>query len=93
MREKGLAGDREIDGIVFGSEKKRLSIKLKLLGIGNPEIGNEALTRNVDLFLTDRLTDMIVKQANKIGIKVIQFRNNDPNHTLDEVYEFLAKSV
>jgi hypothetical protein len=92
MKEKGLAGDREIDGIVFGSENKPLSIELKLLGIGNPEIGDEALARNVALFLTDRLTDMMVEQANKIGIKVIQFRNNDPNHTLDEVYEFLAKS-
>ena len=88
MKEKGLAGDREIDGIVFGSENKPLSIELKLLGIGNPEIGDEALARKVDLFLTDRLTDMMVKQASKIGVKVIQFRNDDPSHTLDEVFEF-----
>ena len=92
MKEKGLAGDREIDGIVFGRENKPLSIELKLLGIGNPEIGDEALARKVDLFLTDRLTDMMVEQANNMGIKVIQFRNEDPNHTINEVYEFFTKA-
>ena len=92
MKEKGLAGDREIDGIVFGRENKPLSIELKLLGIGNPEIGDEALARKVDLFLTDRLTDMMVEQANNMGIKVIQFRNEDPNHTIDEVHEFFTKA-
>ena len=30
----------------------------------------------------------MVKQASKIGVKVIQFRNDDPSHTLDEVFEF-----
>ena len=92
MKEKGLAGDREIDGIVFGRENKPLSIELKLLGIGNPEIGDEALARKVDLFLTDRLTDMMVEQANNMGIKVIQFRNEDPNHTINEIYEFFTKA-
>jgi len=92
MKEKGLTGSREIDGIVFGSENKKLTIELKLLGIGNPEIGDEALARNVDLFLTDQLTDMMVEQAKEIGVKVIQFRNYDHGSVLNEIYEFFNKA-
>jgi len=92
MKKKGLVGDREIDGIVFGSENKKLTIELKLLGIGNPEIGDEALARNVDLFLTDKLTDMMVEQAKEKNIKVIQFRSNDHNSVLYEIYEFFNKA-
>jgi hypothetical protein len=38
---------------------------LKLLGIGNPEIGDEALARKVDLFLIDRPTEMVKKESEK----------------------------
>jgi len=92
MKEKGLVGSREIDGIVFGSENKTLTIELKLLGIGNPEIGDEALARKVDLFLTDQLTEMMVEQAKEKGVKVIQFRNYDHGSVLYEIYEFFNKA-
>jgi len=92
MKEKGLVGDREIDGIVFGSENKKLTIELKLLGIGNPEIGDEALARKVDLFLTDQLTDMMVEQAKEKGMKVIQFRDYDHGSVLYEIYDFFNKA-
>jgi len=92
MKEKGLVGDREIDGIVFGSGNKKLTIELKLLGIGNPEIGDEALARKVDLFLTDQLTDMMVEQAKEKGMKVIQFRDYDHGSVLYEIYDFFNKA-
>ena len=48
MKRKGLVENREIDGIVFSDDsKKALQIELKLLGIGNPEIADEALARKV----------------------------------------------
>ena len=54
MKKKGLVGDREIDAIVFNKKEEPIIIELKLLGIGNPEIGDEALARKVDLFLVDK---------------------------------------
>jgi hypothetical protein len=87
MKKKGLVENREIDGIVFSDDsKKALQIELKLLGIGNPEIADEALARKVDLFLIDRLTPMMMKEAAKIGMKVIELRSEE---ALNDIYEFL----
>jgi len=91
MKKKDLVGNREIDAIVFNKEKKPLTIELKLLGIGNPEIGDEALARKVDLFLIDRLTEMMIKESEKVGVKVIEFRQED---SLMEIYKFfISKKV
>ncbi len=91
MKRKGLVGNREIDAIIFSKDKKPLTIELKLLGIGNPEIGDEALARKVDLFLIDKLTDMMIEEARKIGVKVIEFRQKN---SLKELYGFLlSKNV
>lgn len=91
MKKKELVGNREIDAIVFSRDKKPITIELKLLGIGNPEIGDEALARKVDLFLIDRLTEMMIGEAEKIGIKVVEFRQKE---ALKELYEFLqSKNV
>jgi hypothetical protein len=87
MRKKGLIGSREIDAIVFSKDKEPITIELKLLGIGNPEIGDEALARKVSLFLTDKLTDMMKQEAEKMGIKTIEFRQENP---LMEIYRFFA---
>lgn len=90
MKKKGLVKNREIDGIVFSDDgKKALQIELKLLGIGNPEIADEALARRVDLFLIDRLTPMMIDEANKLGIKVIELRKED---ALFEIYKFLKSN-
>lgn len=86
MKKKGLVGNREIDAVIFSKDKKRLTIELKLLGIGNPEIGDEALARRVDLFLIDSLTEMMINEAEKVGVKVIEFRQEE---ALKELYEFL----
>lgn len=86
MKKKKLVGNREIDAIIFSREKKPITVELKLLGIGNPEIGDEALARKVDLFLIDRLTEMMIAEAAKIGVKVIEFRQEN---ALQELYEFL----
>ena len=91
MKKKDLVGNREIDAIIFSRDKKPLTIELKLLGIGNPEIGDEALARKVDLFLIDRLTEMMIAEATNIGVKVIEFRQEN---ALQELYEFLkSKNV
>lgn len=87
MKRKGLVENREIDGILFSGKERVLQIELKLLGIGNPEIGDEALARKVDLFLIDRLTDMMKKEAEKINVKVIEFRQEN---FFDEMYDFLV---
>ena len=87
MKKKGLVENREIDAIAFNRSKEPLTIELKLLGIGNPEIGDEALARKVNLFLVDRLTGMMKKEAEKIGVRVIEFRQKD---ALTEIYNFLA---
>ena len=87
MKKKGLVENREIDSIVFNKDKKPITIELKLLGIGNPEIGDEALARKVDLFLIDRLTEMMKKESQKMGVNVIEFRQKDP---LMEIYKFFA---
>lgn len=91
MKKKGLVENREIDAIVFSKNKEPLTIELKLLGIGNPEIGDEALARKVSLFLIDRLTEMMKEESEKIGIKVIEFRQEN---SLMEMYKFFkSKNV
>ena len=87
MKIKGLVENREIDAIVFSRDKEPLTVELKLLGIGNPEIGDEALARKVDLFLIDRLTEMMKRESEKIGVKVIEFRQEKP---LTEIYNFFT---
>jgi len=87
MKKKGLVENREIDAIVFNKDKEPITIELKLLGIGNPEIGDEALARKVNLFLIDRLTEMMIKESEKMGVKVIEFRQENP---LKEIYKFFS---
>lgn len=91
MKKKALVGNREIDAVIFTKDRKPLTVELKLLGIGNPEIGDEALARKVDLFLIDRITEMMIDEAKKIGVKVVEFRQEN---ALQELYEFLkSKNV
>ena len=88
MKSKGLVGNREIDAIIFKdkNDKKLIRIELKLLGIGNPEIGDEALARGVELFLTDRMTSMMIEEGKKKGIKFIELRDSQ---ALLKIYEYL----
>jgi hypothetical protein len=92
MKERNLVSDRQIDGIVYGSGKNPLYIEVKLLGIGNPEIGDEALAREVDLFLTDQLSDKMVILTGKKGVKVILFRKYSNGKVLNEIYDFFKKA-
>ncbi|TXT57808.1 MAG: putative type II restriction enzyme [Candidatus Thorarchaeota archaeon] len=80
---------REIDGVLIDKEDKCLTIEVKLLGIGNPEIGDEAIAREVDLFLTDRMTEMMISEGEKKGIKTVEFRQED---AIDKIFEFLSSS-
>jgi hypothetical protein len=88
MKEKGFIENREIDAIIFNKNKEVIKIELKLLGIGNPEIGDEAIARGVDLFLVDKITDMMKIESEKKGITVIEFKKND---SLNELYEFFKR--
>ncbi len=78
--------NREIDCAIIDSKGKCMTVEVKLLGIGNPEIGDEALARGVDLFLTDRMTEMMVQEGNKRGVRTIEFRQKN---ALEEIYKFL----
>jgi len=83
--QKNVGMDRETDGILYNNKKKPYRIELKLLGIGNPEIADEGLARDIQLFLVDDLTDMMVKQFKKKGINVILFKNKK---IFEEMYNF-----
>lgn len=88
MKSKGLVGNREVDAVIFKDKdgKKLIRIELKLLGIGNPEIGDEALARGVELFLTDRMTPMMIEEGKKKGIRFIELRDSQ---ALIKIYEYL----
>ncbi len=86
MKKQGLVTDREIDAIIV-RENEYLKIELKLLGIGNPEIADEAIARSVDLFLVDQLSEKMQEKCEKEQIKVIQFRNGS---ALKELYTYLS---
>ena len=89
MKKRGFVENREIDGIILNDDlKKKIQIELKLLGIGNPEIGDEALARAVELFLVDRMTVMMIEEGKKKGVNIIELR--DPN-ALSKIADFLKK--
>lgn len=89
MKRRGFVGNREIDGIIVSDDgKKIIQIEFKLLGIGNPEIGDEALAREVCLFLVDRMTTMMIEEGKKKGVNVIELR--DPK-ALEKIHEYLKK--
>jgi hypothetical protein len=85
IQKSGLVGNREIDAIVFSKDRKHLTVELKLL-VGNPEIGDEALARKVDLFLTETLSVMMKKEAKDIGVTVVELRQEN---TLLKIFDFL----
>lgn len=88
MKRKGFVKNREIDCILIADDKKkRYNVEVKLLGIGNPEIGDEALAREISLFLTDRLTPMMIEEARKRGIVVVEFRQEN---SLEEIHKYLV---
>lgn len=88
MVKEGHVGAREIDAIVFTDDRQRkLSVELKLLG-ANPEIGDEALARRVDLFLVDKLSPMMIQQGEEIGVTTIEFRDKD---VLNKIYNFFRE--
>lgn len=89
-----LISNREIDSIVFrrDNKEKPITIELKLLGIGNPEIGDEAQARKVNLFLVDRMTDMMIKNASKMKVKTIEFRSQSGKNALEEIYNFFREN-
>ena len=79
-------GGRETDAEIFYKGKRIHRVEIKLLGIGNPEIGNEAIARRCDIFLVDELTNLMIEQARQHGVKVILLKD-----ALKELYEMFSK--
>lgn len=52
------ADERQIDAIIF-YRYNVIRVELKLLGIGNPELADQALARPIQLFLADRISPMM----------------------------------
>jgi len=77
---------REIDAEIFYKGERVHRIEIKLLGIGNPEIGNEAIARQCDIFLVDDLTDLMIEQAKNHGVKVILLKD-----ALQELYKLFSR--
>jgi len=77
---------RETDAEIFYKGKRIHRVEIKLLGIGNPEIGNEAIARRCDIFLVDDLTSLMIEQARQHGVKVILLKD-----ALKELYEIFSK--
>jgi len=77
-----VSGGREIDAVIYWEGKPLYRIEIKLLGHGNPEIGNEAIARKCNIFLVDDLTDLMRDQAKRHGVKVIFLKD-----ALDELYK------
>lgn len=85
IRKSGLVGNREIDAIIFSKNGNHLTVELKLL-VGNPEIADEAFSRNVDLFMPEVLSNMMKEEAKNMGVTVVEFRQEN---ALREIYNFL----
>lgn len=79
-------GGRETDAEIFYKSKRIHRVEIKLLGIGNPEIGDEAIARRCDIFLVDDLTNLMIKQARQHGVKVILLKD-----ALKKLYKIFSK--
>ena len=90
-KAKKLGTPRDIDGILVNINNEYLTVELKLLGIGNPEIIDEALARNPNLFITDQSTPMMKKEVKKRGITIIVLRENKFAGTIKKLAEFFNK--
>ncbi len=90
-KAKELGTPRDIDGIIVNTSNKYLTVELKLLGIGNPEIIDEALARSPNLFITDQSTPMMKKEVKKRGIAIIVLREDKFSGTIKKLAEFFDK--
>ena len=76
----------EVDGLLYFKHKLIKQIEIKLLGIGNPEMGDQAISRQSDILIIDQLTKKMEMEATNKGIEVI-FIKNAPQ----KLYEYLKK--
>jgi hypothetical protein len=83
---------RDIDGLLYTEDGEILTIEVKLLGIGNPEIGDEALARGVSLFITDQLTGKMKTIANNRGITTLVLRDLGLENTIIKFTDFLKRN-
>jgi len=79
---------RRLDAVVYHKGKRVFGLEIKILGAGNPEIVDEAISRlgKGDVFLVDRITDLMRKKAEEKGIIVIELKD-----ALGKLYDLLKK--
>jgi len=89
---KKLGISRDIDGIIVNDNNEYLTVEVKLLGIGNPEIIDEALARNPNLFITDQSTPMMKEEVKKKGIATIVLREDKFAGTIKKLAKFFDEN-
>jgi len=73
IEEKG----RAIDAVIYHEGKTVLGIEFKILGAGNPEIVDEAISRlgEGDVFLVDAITPLMTRKTEERGIRVVLLKD------------------
>jgi hypothetical protein len=79
---------REVDFYVLSEDGKKHRTEVKLMGKGNPESADAIFAREPAIFLADKLSDKNKKQAEMLGIRWIELRNNVGYKKFQEVLEF-----
>lgn len=82
---------RQLDAVVYYKGKRVFGLEIKILGAGNPEIVDEAISRlgRGDIFLVDQITDLMKKKTEEKGIIVIELKD-----ALEKLYElFTSKGL
>jgi len=77
---------RHLDAVVYYRGKRVFGLEIKILGAGNPEIVDEAISRlgKGDVFLVDQITDLMRKKTEEKGIIVIELKD-----ALEKLYTLL----
>lgn len=77
---------RHLDAVVYHKGKRIFGLEIKILGAGNPEIVDEAISRlgEGDVFLVDQITDLMRKKTEEKGIIVIELKD-----ALEKLYDLL----
>jgi hypothetical protein len=69
--------ERQLDAVVYYKGKRVFGLEIKILGAGNPEIVDEAISRlgKGDVFLVDQITDLMKRKTEEKGIIVIELKD------------------
>jgi hypothetical protein len=83
--------ERPRDAVIYYKGKRVCGLEIKILGAGNPEIVDEAISRlgRGDVFIVDQITDLMKKKTEEKGIIVIELKD-----ALEKLYDlFKSKGL